>query len=145
MFRHLLIATDGSELAARAVDHGFGLAKATGAEVTVLTVTEPFPATAQVMMPSAEDVQRFDRGASAAAQRLLSQIAGRAHDMGVACKTRHVRDDIPAEGILKVSRELGCDGIVMATHGRRGIDRLLVGSQAAKVMAGSTVPVLVCR
>lgn len=145
MFRHLLIATDGSELAGHAVDHGLGLAKAVGAQVTVLTVTEPFPATSRVMMPSAEDVQRFENGANAAAERLLSEVADRARATGVACSTRHLRDGHAAEGILQTSRELGCDVIVMATHGRRGLDRLLVGSQAAKVMAGSSVPVLVCR
>lgn len=145
MFRHLLIATDGSDLAGKAVEHGLGLAKSLCAEVTLLTVTEPIPATSRAMMPSAEDLKRFERGAGAAAVRLLDGLADRARSAGVSCATRHIAGFDPAESILSTCSELGCDGIVMATHGRRGLDRLLIGSQAAKVMAASPVPVLVCR
>lgn len=145
MFRHLLIATDGSELANRAVEHGLGLARALGAEVTALTVVEPFPSTAHVMMPSADDVRRYEIGATADAERLLGLVSDRAREMGVTCSTRHVGSDRPADAILETSRDIGCDAIVMATHGRRGLDRLLVGSQAARVMSRSRVPVLVCR
>lgn len=145
MFRHLLIATDGSELADRAVEHGLSLAGALGAEVTALTVVEPFPSTSHVMMPSADDVRRYEQGATAAAERLLGLVADRARARNVPCATRHVGSDRPAEAILETCRDLRCDAIVMATHGRRGLDRLLVGSQAAKVMSQSRVPVLVCR
>lgn len=145
MYRNILIATDGSELAGGAVSQGLGLAKAIGASVTAVTVTDQYPTDKAVLMPTAGDVDRYEAGAAAAARAILDRVAQAAVELGVTCKTHHVRDELPAEGIIQACRQHGCDLIVMATHGRRGMDRLLVGSQAAKVMTASSVPVLICR
>ena len=72
----------------------------------------------------------------------MSETARR---LGVACATRHIADQLPAEGILAACQKHGCDLIVMASHGRRGLSKLLLGSQANKVVTLSSVPVLVCR
>jgi nucleotide-binding universal stress UspA family protein len=97
------------------------------------------------MLPNAGDVQRYEAAAAVAARRILDSVAASAAELDVACDTRHIIGELPAEGILKAAREAGCDLIVMASHGRRGVERLLLGSQAMKVMAASTVPVLICR
>ena len=145
MYRHIMIATDGSDVAGRAVVQGLGLARAIGARVTAVTVTDRFPTSSPVMMPTADDVGRYETGAAKTARDILDKVCRAAAELGVAANSEHVVDELPAEGILKACRTHGCDLIVMATHGRRGIDRMLVGSQASKVMTTSTVPVLICR
>jgi nucleotide-binding universal stress UspA family protein len=145
MYRHILIATDGSEVAARAETQGLALAMAIGAQVTALTVTEMYPTTGGVLMPSAGDVSRYEAQAAAEAEKILARVAAAAKEHGVSCASRHIWDMLPAEGILQAAKEGGCDMIVMSTHGRRGLDRFLLGSQAQKVMTYSTVPVLICR
>lgn len=145
MYRHILIATDGSEVAARAEAQGLALAKAIGAGVTALTVTEMYPTNNGVILPSASDVTIYEQRAAAEAQKILARVAAAAREVGVACATRHIGGQHPAEGILHAAMEAGCDLIVMSTHGRRGLDRFLLGSQAQKVMTYSTVPVLICR
>lgn len=145
MYRNILIATDGSQTGERAVTHGLGMARSTGAAVTVVTVTERFPTRSGVLMPTADDVIRYEGLASASARKVLDPVRATAETLGIACQTRHIKDSEPADGILAVCREGQCDLVVMATHGRRGLDRLLLGSQTAKVMAGTALPVLVCR
>jgi nucleotide-binding universal stress UspA family protein len=145
MYRNILIATDGSGLADRAVAQGLALAKALGARVTAVTVTQQFPTSEGVMLPNAGDVRSYEEIAASAARRILDQVEASAAELGVPCTAVHVADDWPAEGILKTCQEQGCDAIVMATHGRRGIDRVLLGSQAAKVVKLGKVSVLVCR
>jgi nucleotide-binding universal stress UspA family protein len=145
VYRNILIATDGSEVAGRAVVQGLGLAKSLGACVIAVTVTDGFPAASPVMLPTAADVDRYKMAAAETARSILDRVADAASDLGVRCERHHVADALPADGIIDACREHGCDLIVMATHGRRGMDRLLVGSQAAKVMTASSVPVLICR
>ena len=144
VYRNILIATDGSDIAERAVKQGIGLAKSLGAKLTAVTVTDHF-STTNVMMPHADDVDRYEKGIGAAAKKILDSVAAQAREQGVTCDTRHVADEYPAAGIIAAARDAGCDLIVVATHGRRGLDRLLLGSQATKVLALSTVPVLICR
>ena len=145
MYKHILIATDGSELAHKAVVQGFGLAKVVGAKVTVVTVTEPWTAVVPGEMGMAFPVDDYEKGAKENAAGILGAIKGEAAKAGVACETMHVADQYPAEGIIGAAKSQGCDLIVMASHGRRGISRLLIGSQTNQVVVHSEVPVLVVR
>jgi nucleotide-binding universal stress UspA family protein len=145
MFKHILIATDGSELAERAVSRGLELAKRLGARVTVVTATEPWTAVvtgeAALGYPPAD----YEKGASAAAAAALGHAGEMAKAAGLQCETVHMQDHFPDEGIVAAATERGCDLIVMASHGRRGIAKLLLGSVATRVLALSPVPVLICR
>jgi nucleotide-binding universal stress UspA family protein len=145
MFKHILIATDGSELAERAVALGVGLAKALNATVTAITVTEPWTAFLAGEAAIAFPVDEYDRGAAADAARILAATSEIAKKQDVACVTAHIKDQFPAEGIVAACKSQGCDLIVMASHGRRGLAQLLLGSQATKVLTMSTAPVLICR
>lgn len=145
MYKNLLIATDGSELATKAVEQGLGLAKALGAKATVVTVTEPWTAAVSGEMSIAFPVDDYEKGCAASAARVLAAASEIARKAGVACETQHVKDQFPAEGIVEAAKSRGADLIVMASHGRRGVTRLLLGSQANKVVTHSTVPVLICR
>ena len=145
MYKRFLIATDGSQLAAKAVTSGLALAKELGAQVVVVTATEPW-----ATMTNGEGfafnfpVEEYEKAAAERAEQILAKVRGSAQKMSVACETVHV-NDFPAEGILATAKAKQCDLIVMASHGRRGVARLLLGSQAAQVVALSTIPVLICR
>ena len=145
MYSHILIATDGSELAGKALTAGLELAKDFKSKVTVVTVTEPWSAVvtgeAALGFPPAE----YEKAAAENAAHILSG-AGEVARLGqVECATVHVKDRYPAEGIIEAAKEHGCDLIVMASHGRRGLGRLLLGSEAVRVLTHSTGPVLICR
>jgi nucleotide-binding universal stress UspA family protein len=90
-------------------------------------------------------VADFDESVAAAANRILWRVTETAKKIGVTCASVHVKDRHPAEGIIEAAKERGCDLIVMASHGRRGISKLLLGSQATEVVTLSPVAVLVCR
>jgi nucleotide-binding universal stress UspA family protein len=147
MFKHILIATDGSELAGKAVNEGLALAKAMKAEVTAVTVTEPWDVLTMAALAQRQPnpVAGYEERMAAAANRILWSVGEAAKKQDIACTTVYVKDHHPAEGIIETAQTRGCDLIVMASHGRRGIARLLLGSQAAKVVTLSPVPVLVCR
>jgi nucleotide-binding universal stress UspA family protein len=146
MYKHILLPTDGSELAHKAVRQGLELAKALGAEVTVVIVTEPWPVGEMgggmmVAVPTSE----FESVVAEQASRVLAEVSDLAAKAGVACTTLHVPNQYPAEGIVEQANARGCDLIVMASHGRRGLAKLLLGSQATRVLTYSTVPVLICK
>jgi nucleotide-binding universal stress UspA family protein len=148
MYKHILIATDGSDLAQRAELIGLTLAKALGAQVTAVTVTEPWDALSMAALAERgmpNPVADYDECMAAAANRILWGMDETAKKIGVSCATLHVKDRHPAEGIIEAAKERGCDLIVMASHGRRGISRVLLGSQTTKVVTLSPIPVLVCR
>jgi len=145
MYKHVLIATDGSELAQKAVDQGLALAKALGARVTAVTVTEPWPVTMAGDVVVAYPVEDYERSAAEAAAKVLAAVTDQAGRQGVPCAALHVKDRFPAEGIIEAAKSTGCDLIVMSSHGRRGLSKLLLGSQATEVLTSSTVPVLICR
>ena len=138
MYKHILIATDGSELATKGLEQGLRMAVAMEAKVTIVTATEPWQSVDAGQLwggtPSLLDEYRTHARDSAA--KILSAAGERASALGVT---------YPAEAILEVAKERGADLIVMATHGRRGINRLLLGSQANAVITHSTLPVLVVR
>ena len=145
MYAHILIATDGSELANRAVEQGLTLAKALGSKVTAITVTEPWTAAVSGEWAVAFPVEEYEKAAAANAEKILAQVTGAATRIGVACATRHVKDQFAAEGIVDEAKSAGADLIVMASHGRRGLAKMVLGSQAMRVLTHSTVPLLICR
>ena len=145
MYAHILIATDGSELANRAVGQGLDLARALGSKVTAITVTEPWTAAVSGEWAVAFPVEEYEKAAAANAEKILVQVTQAAARIGVACDTRHVKDQFAAEGIVEEAKSLGCDLIVMASHGRRGLAKVVLGSQATRVLTHSTVPLLICR
>ncbi|CAD7053519.1 universal stress protein [Pseudorhizobium halotolerans] len=146
MYKHILIATDGSEIAQKGVDHGLSLAKNLDAKVMVVTVTEPFPIYAgEGWALGPGDFERYDADQIKFAQELLAPIKASADRLGVTCETRHVPNRRPAEAILDTAAEEDCSLIVMASHGRRGLERLFLGSQTQEVVSRSSLPVLVVR
>jgi nucleotide-binding universal stress UspA family protein len=145
MFKRILIATDGSELSRVAVDKGLRLAKALGAEVTAVTVTPSWVSLAPAEAAMAFPVEEYVRATNESAQAILSPVAEAAKQAGVTCIVRHEPDQLPAQGILAAAEAMGSDLIVMASHGRRGLKRLLLGSQANEVLTHSKIPVLIVR
>lgn len=149
MYHHILISTDGSELGCKGLDHGLTLAKALGARVTVITVTERFPAYAisagEVWITAAELEGEFETKQRQLAEDILATARDAAEKIGVPAEMLHVANALPAEAIVTAARERDCSLICMSSHGRRGLGRLLLGSQTAEVLAHSPVPVLVVR
>jgi len=145
MYAHILIATDGSELADKAVEQGLKLAKILGSKATAVTVTEPWTAAVSGEWAVAFPVEEYEKAAAANAQQILARVKEAASRIGTPCETVHVKDQFPAEGIVEEAKTRGCDLIVMASHGRRGIAKFVLGSQATRVLTHSTVPLLICR
>jgi nucleotide-binding universal stress UspA family protein len=145
MYKHLLVAIDGSELARNALEQGIDLAKALNAKVTIVTVTEPWNALTvgdgTVIFP----IEEYETKITQWALETLSNAAKVAADANMACETIHVKEIYPADGIIQTAEQKQCDLIVMGSHGRRGLTRLLLGSQANHVVTHSTQPVLICR
>jgi nucleotide-binding universal stress UspA family protein len=147
-YSHILIATDGSALANHAVIKGLSLGKRLGARITTVTVSEPWSALEVAERSKAGEmrpIEEYEKEAAEQASRILSGVEQLAGQEGVSSELVHVTDQRPAEGILKVARDSGCDLIVMGTHGRRGLAKLFLGSQAAEVLAMSTIPVMICK
>ncbi|MBS3651597.1 universal stress protein [Pseudaminobacter sp. 19-2017] len=149
MYTHILIAIDGSELAQRGLDHGLSLAKLIGGKVTILTVSEPIPAYAfgggfgGVGVPI--DFEAYRQSGKETAERILADAKASAVRVGVAAETVYVEERRPAEAIVETATERDCNLIVMASHGRRGLGRLFLGSQTIETLTFSPVPVLVVR
>ena len=145
MYKHILIATDGSELAEKAVKTGLSLAKALGAKATAVTATEPWTAFVTGEAAIGFPFEEYERSAAEGAAKILASVSSTAKQLDTPCATVHVKETYPAEAILQTAKDNGCDLIVMASHGRRGLVRLMLGSQAVRVLTHSTVPVLICR
>jgi nucleotide-binding universal stress UspA family protein len=145
MYKRILLPTDGSEASQRAIEAGVDFARETGAEVVAMTATAPFRAiTADAEMLELTPEQ-YDAASRQHAQRRLDEIANLARDAGVIYTAVHVVSDDPDEAIIATARERMCDLIIMASHGRRGIKGLLLGSVTQKVLVHSAIPVLVHR
>jgi nucleotide-binding universal stress UspA family protein len=147
-FKRMLIATDGSRLSARAVDAGIRLAAATGARVTVFHATAEFPVTPfpeYAISSDAAAVDAWEKAQQRRARRILSAARARAERAGVPCVTRSAQVLQPHLAILEAAKHGKCDLIVMASHGRRGVKALILGSETQKLLARTPLPVLVCR
>jgi len=148
MYDRILIATDGSELAGKGLRHGLALAATLHVPVVVLTVTEPWmPAFDDALALSADPAlrQEYSEGCAESAQRILADAVAQATTAGVACEIVHVPDGFASDAIVKATTDHGAGLVVMASHGRRGLGRVLLGSQTQAVLTRSTVPVLVVR
>jgi len=146
MYRHILIPTDGSELAQKAVAHGLSLAKSVGAKVTALIVEHSFnvfdvPESKMLNMSGAfaEHAAHIKEHAT----KVLNAVAQAAKAAGVACETVQMVHDQPYEAIIATAKDKGCDLIVLASHGRGGISALVLGSVTTKVLTHTKTPVLV--
>jgi len=148
MFKHILIATDGSELAGKALANGLGLAKSIGAKVTIVTVSPLWSATemaGRAGRGSPHPIEAYEKKVADWAAKVLGEARQVAQRSAVDCATVHVQDSSPDEGIIDTARKSGCDLIVMSSHGRTGVTRVLLGSVAMKVLTHTPLPVLVCR
>jgi nucleotide-binding universal stress UspA family protein len=146
-YTHLLVPTDGSELSARALDQAIALAQALGARITVQHVQLPVPL-AMVGMGDYVDPATLNALIEAAGQQaavVLEQAVARVRGAGVAVEQRAGLNASVHEAIVTAASQLGCDLIVMASHGRRGFEGLLLGSETQKVLTHSPCPVLVVR
>jgi nucleotide-binding universal stress UspA family protein len=148
MYANILLSTDGSDIARKGIKHGFSLAKALNAKVTVVTVTEPLPVDlgsghASGWIPSQEEFDRFDAARKEVADKILDEVRAMAEQIGIAAELLHVPNAHPATAIIETAKSRGCDLIVMASHGRRGLRKLLLGSQTSEVLVDGSVPVLV--
>jgi nucleotide-binding universal stress UspA family protein len=147
MFKHILLPTDGSKLSSKAVKIGIDFAKKTRTRVTAIHVVPEFALMVDdgITMLSPTLKRRFEDQGRARAQKMLDEIAKQARARGVRCTTMCVASDLPYQQIITVARKKKCDLIMMASHGRRGLSSLLLGSETAKVLLHSKVPVLVVR
>ena len=144
MYANILVSTDGSDVAKKGVKHGIALAKALNAKVTIITVTEPLPVDASGWIPSPEEVDRFDAACKRNAGKVLDEARAMAAQIGISAELLHIPEcEHPATAIIETAKSKGCDLIVMASHGRRGIRKLFLGSQTSEVLADGSIPVLV--
>jgi nucleotide-binding universal stress UspA family protein len=148
MYANILMSTDGSEVATKGIKQGLALAKALNAKATVITVTEPLEIDYggghdSGWIPSPEEVARFDAASKTTAGKVLDGARAIAAQIGASAEFLHVPHGYPAATIIETAKSRGCDLIVMASHGRRGLRKFLLGSETSRVLADGSVPVLV--
>ena len=148
MYTNILLSTDGSEVAKKGLEHGLALGKALNAKVTVITVTEPLEIDygsghASGYIPSQEEFDSFDAASKEHATNVLDVARSMAKQIGVSAEFLHVPNDFPAAAISETAKSRGCDLIIMSSHGRRGLRKLLLGSQTSEVLVNGSIPVLV--
>ena len=144
MYKRLLIATDGSDVTQKAVQAAVELARATGGELFAISVKEPFPYSAISEMQPVPPQEFFDAQERIANERVRVVVAA-ATAAGLPCQAHTVEALHPWEAILDHAKTQRCDLVVMASHGRRGLSALLLGSETQKVLTHSTIPVLVVK
>ena len=149
MYTNILLSTDGSDVARKGVKHGLALARALNAKATVITVTGPLQVDYGVghggggWIPSKQEFDRFDAACKESAGKVLDEARAIAEQIGISVELLHVPNAYPASAIIETARSRGCDLIVIGSHGRRGLRKLLLGSQTSEVLANGSVPVLV--
>ena len=147
MYKQILVATDGSKLSSKAVTHAISLAQAVGAGLTAFYASPDYPLPAYADGVVYEPVSRKEYTALATkeAEKILDAVVEKATAAGVKCATSHSIAAAPWEAILAAAKKAKADAIVMASHGRRGVSALLLGSETQKVLTHSKVPVIVVR
>ena len=147
MYKHLLVATDGSKLSAKAVAHAIALAQALGGKLTAFYASPDYPtpvyAESAVYMPMTR--KEYTALCRKEADKILKPISLKAEAAGLEFNTAHVIAAAPWEAILAAARKNKCDAIVMASHGRRGVSALLLGSETQKVLTHTKLPMVVVR
>jgi nucleotide-binding universal stress UspA family protein len=147
MYKRILLATDGSKLSQKAVDHALALADLTGAEVVALKVVPRYPQTyfeGGVALASTE-IARIEKQWAAEAMETVNAVKAAGQKREVRVKPMTAKGDLVAEAVIAAAKRQKCDLIVMASHGRRGLKRLLLGSETQQVLTHSHIPVLVLR
>jgi len=145
MFKHLLLAVDGSALAESAFDKAIGLASEMDARVTAVRVCPDYHVLAYHTEMLTDTREQYKEAAQQDATRYLTELTGKAASLGVSCQPLYTVSDHPYEAIIKAAEDKQCDLIVMASHGRRGLQGVLIGSETQKVLTHSKIPVLVYR
>jgi nucleotide-binding universal stress UspA family protein len=146
MYRHILIPTDGSELAEHGVTNGLALAKSLEAKVSVIVVEEPFDELRFIEVPGqTEESAKYAEQIKKHATNVLNRAANAAKQAGVSCDTIQVEHEQPYQAIIAAAKDRGCDLIVMSSHGRSGLSAVLLGSVTNKVLTHTKSPVLVCH
>jgi nucleotide-binding universal stress UspA family protein len=145
MYRHILIPTDGSQLSHNAIAHGAALARLINARVTILTVSTPFHTFAVEPEMVTDTQEQYAKHIANRAAKYLNSAKETAAAAGANCDTIHIEHDHPYQAIIDTAAQESCDLIVMASHGRRGVAAIMLGSETVKVLTHSAVPVLVVR
>ena len=150
MYRHILIPTDGSELAEHAVTNGLSLAKSVGAKVTVIIVEDPFdwlsvPETRASQRQALDKLAKHNEQVEKHITSALNRAADAAKQAGVPCDTVRVANARPYQAIIAAASDRGCDLIAMTSHGRGGLSAVVLGSVTNKVLTHTKTPVLVYR
>lgn len=147
MFKHILVPTDGSALSDSTVARAVSFAKETGARITFFYSQPdfPMPIYGEGALIDPTTPEQFAKSAASEAEAILSKARGAAEAAGVACDSDTAVNEVPYEAIIDAADRHGCDLIFMASHGRRGISSLLLGSETNKVLTHSKIPVLVYR
>ncbi|HXX07295.1 MAG TPA: universal stress protein [Pseudolabrys sp.] len=148
MYQHILIPTDGSELAEHAVTNGLTLAKSVGAKITVIIVEEPFnwlSISETQANRASEELIKHDEKVKKHAASVLNRAVNAAKQAGVSCDTIQVENAQPYQAIIATAKGRGCDLIVIASHGRSGLSAVVLGSVTNKVLTHTKTPVLVCH
>jgi nucleotide-binding universal stress UspA family protein len=145
MFKHILLPTDGSERSEAAIQKGIQFAKSINAKVTGFHVILPFHVFTTQSKMLEDTKEQYERESKAQAEQFLGVIKKAAEKAGVSCDTDYVTSDDPYKMIISAAEKRGCDLIMMASHGRRGVQGLLIGSETQKVLTHSKIPVLVFR
>jgi nucleotide-binding universal stress UspA family protein len=148
MYANILLSTDGSDVARKGVEQGIALAKALNAKVTVITVTESLPVDyggghAGGWIPTQQEFDLFDAACKERAGKVLNEAQAMAKQAGLSAELLHIPNAHPATAIIETAKSRGCDLVVMSSHGRRGLRKLLLGSQTSEVLVDGSVPVLV--
>jgi nucleotide-binding universal stress UspA family protein len=145
MYQHIIVATDGSDIATEAMKHAVDLAKAIGAKLSAVTVTEPFEMVAFAEQASVISPTDYRNSTNAYAERVLGAAKSAAQEAGIACQTIHAENRYPYQGIIEAAETNGADLVVIGSHGRSGIEGFLLGSQAVKLLTHCKIPALVVR
>src|SRR6266576_156871 len=145
MYKHILIPTDGSALSEEAIRQGVAVAKSINATVTAVTVSPSFHTVSRDTMMVSDTREQYQKDSHDRAEHYLVFAREIARSSGVPCESAHVVNDHPYEGIIDAARTKGCDLIFMASHGRKGVAALVLGSETTKVLTHSKIPTLVCR
>jgi len=145
MYHHILIPTDGSPLSTVAVEHSMDFARDANAKVTVLTVVSPFHVFSANAAELTDTRTDYERRARMQAAEILTDAQLKAKARGVPCEVEQVENDSPYDVIIRTADKRGCDLIAMASHGRRGVAAIVLGSETLRVLTHSKIPVLVYR
>ena len=148
MYKHILVPTDGSKLSTKAVKQAVAFAKTIGARITAVHVSDEYRAVMDegfVLPAFATLKKRFEEMNVQRSNAVLKQVKAAAEAAGVACQSVAVTNNLPCDAIIQQAKKHKCDLIMMASHGRKGLSSVLLGSETAKVLTHSKIPVLVVR